>query len=180
MFRSRWNAMFIRILRSSITRWCCCRVLVKVKQDNKQKARVRENSGFNAKIWNNRPDLWINFVKHLDTNKKEEYFTDKGFLLIQNPTGYLWSKHLQDCLLMWYTTITEAFENSEYHQMSLWTIIAHLVFECKAFVDFCCIASLAFFMPWIPDNREEWPLNLDNSITHTQRTANWGGHDTRW
>ena len=28
-----------------------------VKQDNKQKARVRENSGFNAKIWNNRPDL---------------------------------------------------------------------------------------------------------------------------
>ena len=145
MFRSRWNAMFIRILRSSITRWCCCRVLVKVKQDSKQKARVRENSGFNAKIWNNRPDLWINFVKHLDTNKKEEYNTSKGFLLIQNPTGYLWSKELQDCLLMWYYNITEAFENSEYHQMSLWTIIAHLVFECKAFVDFCCIARPCFF-----------------------------------
>lgn len=86
MFRSRWNAMFIRILHSSITRWCCCRVLVKVKQDNKQKARVRENSGFNAKIWNNRPDLWINFVKHLDTNKKEEYNTGKGFLF--NPESY--------------------------------------------------------------------------------------------
>ena len=77
--------------------------------------------------------------------KKRNTIRVKDSSLTQNPTGYLWSKQLQDCLLMWYSNITEAFENSEYYQMSLWTIIAHLVFECKAFVDFCCIARPCFF-----------------------------------
>lgn len=102
----------------------------------------KKNSGFTANQWTK---LWIKSVKRLDIRKKRNTISTRIPLYTESYRRCLNLTPSAPPAHVIPTIITEAFENSEYTQMSLWVIIAHLLFECKAFVDFCCIAQTLLF-----------------------------------
>ena len=105
-----------------------------------------------------------------------------GFPFKQNPTGLIWSNELQRGLLMWYTQYHGSIWELWISQMSLWVIITHLLFECKAFVDFCCITNLAFFHAvnfGHPKRRAQKLNSHTGENTKPQRTAMPRPHPAR-